>query len=177
VAARTGVSRTTLYRWWPTPTDLLREALALHTRRLEPIDTGSWAGDVEALIVQLRAFLADPIERAQNAILASGLHPDFNAFIDDYYAPIVRAWRAMVGRGIERGEVRPDTDPDAVIAILGSPLLVITVLQGRTPTARECAEIGRLVIRGTAPSAPAARRTEGTRARVPRRRRALRSGA
>lgn len=27
VAARSGVSRTTIYRWWPTTSDLMREAL------------------------------------------------------------------------------------------------------------------------------------------------------
>src|SRR5690606_9908132 len=65
VAGRSGASRKTIYRWWPTRSDLFQEALAFHTRRLEPPDTGSWAGVVAALVEQLAVFLSDPIERAQ----------------------------------------------------------------------------------------------------------------
>ena len=150
VAERSGVSRTTIYRWWPTPTDLLREALAFHTRRLDPPDTGSWPGDVYALIAQLAAFLSDPIERAQNSIMASGLHPTFNAFVLDYFEPIVAAWHHIVKRSIDRGEVNPDIDPGSVVSLIGSPLLVITLLQRRSPTPSEVMEIGKLVIRATA---------------------------
>lgn len=75
----------------------------------------------------------------------------------DYFEPIVAAWRRIVGRSIDRGEVGQDVDPDAVVSLIASPLLVITLLQRRSPTAREVMEIGRLVIRATAnpPHAPA----------------------
>src|SRR6476661_6616837 len=82
VALRSGVSRATVYRWWPTKTDLLREGLAVHTgRRLDPPDTGSWQGDLRALARQLAAFFSDPVEFAQNAIMASGSAPDFDALV------------------------------------------------------------------------------------------------
>ncbi len=149
VASRSWVSRTTIYRWWPTPADLLREALAFHTRDLEPPDTGAWPGDVYALIAQLAAFLNDPIERAQNSMIASGLHPELSEFLLDYFDPIVDAWRAIVERGIERGEVHPDVDPESVLFLIASPLIVITVLQRRAPTAAEVAELGKLVLRAT----------------------------
>ncbi|WP_241565974.1 TetR/AcrR family transcriptional regulator [Prescottella agglutinans] len=41
VAARAGVSRKTIYRWWPAHNDLLVEALAMHVRQVAPPDTGS----------------------------------------------------------------------------------------------------------------------------------------
>ncbi len=168
VALRAGVSRKTLYRWWPTRTDLLRNALALHTRRLEPPDTGSWAGDVRALVAQLAAFLGDPVERAQNAILASGLYPDFNRVMLDYYGPIQAGWRAIVERGVARGEVADDVDPDAVVSAIASPLLVITLLERRAPSARERRALERLVLRATRPELAAA---EETRSPARRRRR------
>ena len=83
------------YRWWPTRTDLLRNALAFHTRRLSR-PYGSWAGDVRALVARA-AFLADPVERAQNAILASGLYPDFNRVMLEYYEPIQAGARSSSG--------------------------------------------------------------------------------
>lgn len=149
VASRSGVSRTTIYRWWPTGADLLREALAFHTRDLEPPDTGTWPGDVYALIAQLAAFLNDPIERAQNQMIASGLHPELSEFLLDYFDPIVDAWRSIVERGVGRGEVHADVDPESVLFLIASPLIVITVLQHRTPTAAEVTELGKLVLRAT----------------------------
>src|SRR5689334_16773173 len=67
VASRSGVSRATVYRWWPAKADLLREALAVHTgRRIDPPDTGTWHGDVRALARRLATFFSDPAEVAQN---------------------------------------------------------------------------------------------------------------
>jgi AcrR family transcriptional regulator len=179
VAEKSGVSRRTLYRWWPTRTDLLHDALAFHTRRLEPPDTGSWAGDVHALALQLASFLSDPIERAQNSIMASGLYPDFNRLMLDYYTPIQAGWRQIVDRGIARGEVLEEADPDLVVSLLASPLLVTTLLQRRAPSAKEVRELGRLVVRATSirrsttePTAAGglrARRRGGTSAARPRR--------
>jgi AcrR family transcriptional regulator len=151
VAERSGVSRTTIYRWWPTQAELLREALTYHTRRLDVPDTGSWAGDVYAFVAQMAAFLSDPIERAQNAILASGLHPDFHDAAFEYWLEIVEHWFGVVQRGIERGEVAPDTDPANVIYALVSPLLVITLLEQRLPSPEDVMGIGKLVIRATEP--------------------------
>lgn len=176
VAEKSGVSRKTLYRWWPTRTDLLHDALAFHTRRLEPPDTGTWAGDVHALARQLAGFLGDPVERAQNSILASGLYPDFNRLMFDYYEPIQASWRQIVERGIARGEVQGDVDPDRVVSLLVSPLLVTTLIERRTPSAREVAEIGRLVVRATQARASGAGATTGG-ATTTGARRARRSGA
>lgn len=150
VAEKSGVSRKTLYRWWPTRSDLLHDALTFHTRTLEPPDTGAWASDVEALVEQLATFLADPIERAQNAILASGLYPEFNRFMFDHYAPIQATWRAVVERAIARGEVDADLDPDRIVVLLISPLLVTTLLERRKPKPKERRELARLVVRATA---------------------------
>lgn len=150
VAERSGVSRTTIYRWWPTPTDLLREALAFHSRRLDSPDTGSWPGDVHALLSQVAAFLSDPIERAQNSIMASGLYPAFSEVSLDFYQPLVAAWRHIVERGIDRGEVSRDVAPQVVLALMLSPLLAITLIERRSPTAEEIREFGKLVVRATA---------------------------
>ena len=104
VARRAGVSRATLHRWWPTKADLLREALTLHTRSLAVgVDTGSWAGDVRALAHRLAAFFADPVEVTQNALMASGEHPDYTAAVLAHYETLFDDWRAMAARARDRG--------------------------------------------------------------------------
>ena len=150
VARRSQVSRATVHRWWPTKDDLLREALTLHTSVLEAPDTGSWAGDVRTLAEQLAAFFSDPTEVALNALMASGAHPDYTRAVLDHYAPLFAGWRRVVARAQARGEVRSDVDPDDVVLMLGSPLLVLPLVIRRTPTAAEVARLVDLVLTATA---------------------------
>lgn len=148
VAERSGVNRTTIYRWWPTHADLLAEALSLHTRSLDPPDTGSWEGDVHALAEQLAAFFSNPVEVTQNRIMASGAHPEFNDFSMEYYAPIYDQWRDIVHRAVERGEIDP-VEPDRVLSLLASPLIMTTLMWFRAPTQEAVRSIAELVVRAT----------------------------
>ena len=86
----------------------------------------------------------------------------------DYYAPIQAGWRAIVERGVARGEVADDVDPDAVVSAIASPLLVLTLLERRTPNARERRALEHLVLRATRPESPV---TDETRGPARRRRR------
>jgi AcrR family transcriptional regulator len=151
VALRSGVSRTTVYRWWPTKPALVREALAVHTdRRVDPPDTGTWQGDLHALADRLSTFFSDPVEVALNAIMASGSSPDFDALVLDHFAPVFDAWQGMVERARSRGELRPNVDADAVLFTLASPLLTIPLLFHRAPSATEVRRIAETVHAGTA---------------------------
>lgn len=153
VAARSGVSRATVYRWWPTKPDLVREALAVHTgHRVGAPDTGTWPDDVHALARRLATFFADPTEVALNAIMASGAAPDFDAIVLDRYAPVFDAWRAMVERARVRSEVRDDVEADTVLYALVSPLLAIPLVFHRRPTRAEVTRLADLVIAGSASS-------------------------
>ncbi len=67
VARRSGVSRATIHRWWPTKADLLREALALHTSSLSVPDTGVWVDGVLGLAVALLGLTI--VNRGRRALL------------------------------------------------------------------------------------------------------------
>jgi AcrR family transcriptional regulator len=152
VARRAGVSRATVHRWWPTKADLLREALALHTRDLAvAVDTGSWGGDVRALADRLATFFADPVEVTQNALMASGQHPDYTAAVLAHYEALFDDWRAMVARARARGEVTGDLDADAVLLTLVSPLVVVPLLFRRRVGGGELEQLVALVLRATTP--------------------------
>ena len=58
VAAAAGVGKTTIYRRWPTKTDLIRAAISDIVPRGDPPDTGSMAGDMAALAETQRERLA-----------------------------------------------------------------------------------------------------------------------
>jgi AcrR family transcriptional regulator len=151
VMRRSGVSRVTIHRWWPTKADLVTEALTLHTSRLQDMpDTGTWEGDVRALVLQLAAFFSDPIEVTQNAIMASGNHSDYDEVVVRYYQPVFAGWRRLVERARERGEVRDDVDADTVILLMTSPLVSVPLVMHRTLTRREIRHIADLIIAATA---------------------------
>jgi AcrR family transcriptional regulator len=124
VAERSGVNRGTVYRWWPTPTDLLIDATAFHwNQHLDPPDTGSWEGDVRAVMALTAALVEEPVERAIISAVTTGRYPAFRDLVVDVWNQSLPAWYGMVERGIGRGEVRPEVDPDTVVSLMMSPLI------------------------------------------------------
>jgi hypothetical protein len=122
----------------------------VHThRRVDPPDTGTWRGDLDALAHRLTAFFSDPVEVALNAIMASGSSPDFDALVLDHFAPVFAAWRGMVERARTRGELRRNVDADTVLLTLASPLLTIPLLFHRAPSPDEVRRIADTVYAGT----------------------------
>ena len=57
VARRSGVAKTTIYRHWPTRSDLLMEACSQLGTEQEVPDTGSVEGDISTLLTNLAELL------------------------------------------------------------------------------------------------------------------------
>ena len=131
VAQRAGIHRSTVYRWWPTRIELVKEALTLHTAQLVVPDTGDWASDVRALTRELAEFFADPVEVAMNAVLASDVDSEVADIQRAHWAPIVRDLSEIVDRAKARGEVREDVTPRVVLQMIVGPLLLGTTFGRR----------------------------------------------
>ncbi len=151
VAARADLNRKTIYRWWPTFADLVREGLNAHSSTVEVPDTGSWERDIRELAHRLAAFFAGPVEVATNAIIAARSTPELSALIFEHFEPIQESWRTVVTRGISRGEVRPDCAPEAVLNTLASPLILTPLTRHRAATRQEVDALVDLVLRATRP--------------------------
>jgi len=147
VADRSGVHRSTIYRRWPTAADLLREALSVHTQRIEVPDTGTWAGDVHELAGQLAAFLTDPVEVGMNAALAAGSHPDTDGVVIEHWTPLFRQMGDIVERAKVSGQIDDRTEASLVLHLLVGPLLMKTAFLHETPSDEFVAQLADSVVR------------------------------
>jgi AcrR family transcriptional regulator len=125
VAARAGVGKATIYRRYPGKVDLVVAAVRCFTQpRLAPPDTGTTRGDLAALVDGLIAMLTTtPLGRALPTLVATRTRvPE----LDRTYTDIVGEKRArsavVIRRGIERGDLRADVDPEIVIDCYVSPI-------------------------------------------------------
>ncbi|NLU82726.1 TetR/AcrR family transcriptional regulator C-terminal ligand-binding domain-containing protein [Rhodococcus sp. HNM0569] len=150
VAERAGVHRATVYRWWPTRGDLLAEALTEHGGRLALPDTGSWRGDVSAACEAFAEFLTDPVELALTAALAAHTDAEADRAQFEYWAPIDDQLRQMVRRAIDRGEVRPTTDPRVASLLLIGPISTYALTFRAAPPPDMLAGIAEAITRAHA---------------------------
>lgn len=127
VARRAGVNKTTVYRWWSSPLELVEEALAdFEALALPEIDTGSWAGDVEAFVRARLRLIQDPTAAGiLRAVIGMGPADGARAeWVDAFWRPHEREWRSPIERAIERGELRASARSVPLVELVAGPLLL-----------------------------------------------------
>lgn len=135
VAERAGVGKPAIYRRWPNLTHL---AYAVHARATMPHelpDTGTFVGDLRVLLTGL----ADQASRIDRDLLADQYAEMIRdpAFADTVRATTMdplrdRATR-VYERARERGEVRDDVDPRAVMRDISGFIVLRTALLHQPP--------------------------------------------
>lgn len=125
VARRAGVGKASIYLRWPTKEALLSDALAARVTDVADADTGTLRGDLVALARQL---LALHVGDAQRAVLRIGVESASIPGVAQRWAELrssqVLAARAMVRRGIRRGEVPADTSVTLLLDTLCGGVLM-----------------------------------------------------
>src|SRR4051794_12854512 len=137
VAERAGVSKATIYRWWPTKEMLALDALydEWDTARPSPRDTGSLRGDLLSLLRPwIRRVRARPYGRMIAALITEAQTDP--AFAEQYRARFVEPRReparALFRRAIERGEISADAEFEVVLDLLYGPIYH-RLLHGHAP--------------------------------------------
>jgi len=137
VAAEAGVAKSTIYRRYPTKADLLGAAAEHASERagVATADTGSVERDLLTLACKLRdALRSTEFGRSVPAVVAAAArHPEMAQMHREFIARRRRGAVAAVRRGIERGELGPDTDPDLLVDLVVGPVFYRLFLSG-TPT-------------------------------------------
>jgi AcrR family transcriptional regulator len=119
VAAEASVSKTTIYKWWPSKGALAFDGYFHATEStLEVPDTGDIVRDLRT---QLRAFVhlvtATPAGRVLSELIGHAqTDPDLAAALRTHYTgPRRRVGVDALNRARARGQIRAQVDPEAVI--------------------------------------------------------------
>ena len=139
IAARARAGKATLYRRWPSKAALVVDAIIAWREQAGPLtipDTGSLAGDIDAMIAAIPEF--DDATRAQMAVFvglatAASRDPELGkALTEDLLSRPRRLIREVLDRAAARGEIAAECDLDLVPDVLIG-LNVLRILLGEVP--------------------------------------------
>ncbi|MDX6245539.1 MAG: hypothetical protein QOE76_3262 [Frankiales bacterium] len=134
VAARSGVAKTTIYRRWRSKEDLALAVLIDFVQSIVAVPRGD--GVRSELVALLRGAVnslgTTVMGRVMQGLVSElATNEDLSrAFRERVVALRVGEVRKIVQRGIERGELRPDTDVDLLHELLFGPVYYRLFLSG-----------------------------------------------
>jgi AcrR family transcriptional regulator len=166
IAARAGVGKQTIYRWWSSKADVLLEAfvdLGEHTAEAagqEPYaipDTGDLAADLKAVLRATVDGLLDPrFEVPARALAAEGVVNEQvgREFVSKLLEPQLQLYVDRLRSAQDSGEVRADIDPRIALELFVSPLAQ-RWLQRTGPISYDYTDtLVAYALRGIGPEAP-----------------------
>ncbi len=124
VARRAGVGKSALYLRWPTKERLLLDALDAQTEPIALTDTGSVRGDLLCFAHQMaNLYVGKSGLVTVRVSLEVLVQPDLLTSVQQRSSADIRAARAIVHRGIARGELPEGTSATLVTDIVAGTVL------------------------------------------------------
>ena len=126
IAQRAGVSKATIYKWWPNKSLVALDAfLAGMTEQVAMPDTGSAELDFAEQLKSVMAFYTSPLGRLFSQFLAEGQSdPEFLVLFRERFLYARRdTARVMWRRGVDRGEIREEIDGEIVLDLIYGPMI------------------------------------------------------
>src|SRR5215470_13415201 len=125
ISADAGVSKATVYRWWPSKAALVADAFSASAEQeLQFPDTGSVHKDMRLQMRQVVRVFRSPRGKVVAALLAGGQSdPELiAAFRDRFLWPRRHQAYQTLQRGIDRGELPAGLDKDLTLDALYGPI-------------------------------------------------------
>jgi AcrR family transcriptional regulator len=168
IARRAGVSKATIYKWWPNKSLVALDAYqASMTEQVAMPDTGSAEQDFIEQLKSVAAFYAGSLGRLVCQFLAEGQSdPEFLKLFRERFLYARRdTARVMWLRGVDRGEVRKEIDGEIVLDLIYGPI-IFRLLAGHGPlSASESQALVEAVFSGL--KRPGYRRPAKTKRKTP----------
>ncbi|MCP9946074.1 TetR/AcrR family transcriptional regulator [Streptomyces somaliensis] len=160
IAARAGVGKQTIYRWWPSKAAVLLDAFLDLTggtggeAAAGLPDTGDLAADLKTVLRATVDELGDPrFEAPTRALTAAGVvDPELGArFVERLLEPRLRLYAERLAAAREAGQVRPEVDPRVALELFVGPLTHRWLLRTRPLTHAYADELVEYALHGIAP--------------------------
>jgi AcrR family transcriptional regulator len=153
IAGRCGASKATIYKWWPNKYAVAVEALLsqMFVESDDP-DTGSVHEDFRLVLRGMMRFYSSSSGRVYAQIVGEAqFDPQIAAELSErLVAPRRRLGRTILDRGIARGELCADIDPEAAIDLIFGAA-IYRLVAGHAPMDDDAADaIVDLATRGLA---------------------------
>ncbi|HEY0805395.1 MAG TPA: TetR/AcrR family transcriptional regulator [Pseudonocardiaceae bacterium] len=153
IAGRSGTSKATIYKWWPNKHAVAVEAFLseMITESPDP-DTGSAHEDFRLALRGLMHFYASPSGRIFAQLVAEAQFDPAVAveLRDRLVGSRRRLVRGIWDRGVARGELSPDVDPEVAMDLVFGPAMY-RLVAGHAPLEETAADqIVDAAIRGLA---------------------------
>ncbi|MFG3590600.1 TetR/AcrR family transcriptional regulator [Streptomyces sp. NPDC047990] len=154
IAARAGVSKVTLYRWWSHPGEVLIDGLL---DAVEPSlawrDTGDFVHDWGRQLNAVVRFLNGPHGTVARAVVGAAQADEGvrKAYLTRFHLPRRTEIRSRVEEAVNRGQLAPETDADTLMDLVYGALYY-RLLIGHLPlTPRRTGQILAMALHGTGP--------------------------
>ena len=135
IAARSGASKATIYKWWPNKYAVAVEAFLseMAVESADP-DTGSAREDFRLALRGMVHFYTGENGRAYAQLVGEAqFDPKIGAELRDHLVGSRRELvRAIWDRGVARGELRADVDPEVAIDLIFGPAMY-RLIAGHAP--------------------------------------------
>lgn len=124
ISRRSGIAKTTIYRHWPTRTDLLREACSTIGTPLNRPDTADFKEALTSVLKNLASHLrgAKWASVLPSIIDAAERDPDIAAMYSGLQEEYSSVFRGILSDAVDKGSLPKDTDVSVMIAMLVGPL-------------------------------------------------------
>lgn len=151
VARRSGVSKSTIYRYWAGGLNIAVEAYGTSVTETIPVEfTGDPVADLIGQVRRVATVYASPRGRVIAQLLGAGAAVDGGAEMvrDGFFAQRRRESRELIQQAIESGIWYVDFDPDSIVELLFGPI-VFRALNGGEPFSADAAvQVATVALRG-----------------------------
>lgn len=133
IAERAGVSKATIYKWWPNKAAVVMDGfLSAASARLPVPDTGDVFDDIQIHAVNLTRFLLSKEGKIITALVGEG---QFDAGLAEayrkrYFQPRRQEAKGILEKGIRRGQLRETLDVGLGVDLLYGPILYRLLVTG-----------------------------------------------
>jgi AcrR family transcriptional regulator len=125
IAERAGVSKATIYRWWPNRAAVVMDGFLSTVSSEVPFPhTGHAREDIRIHMRRLAEAFSGKMGRTVAALIAEGqTDPELAEALRSRWLSVRRAEaKEILELGIERGELRDDIDPEVAVDVLYGPI-------------------------------------------------------